>query len=295
MERVAREQMRFICNLCGGPNERSAKELDREEPSCRTCGSNVRTRGLLQALSMELFGTNLTLPQFPRVKSLRGIGTSDSNHYADRLAEKFDYRNTFHDREPRMDIANPPGDEFGKYDFLVSSEVFEHVVPPAEAAFLNAYRLLRDGGVLLLTVPYSLELTTVEHFPDLHEFGLAQAGGRVLLVNRTRDGEMQVFDNLVFHRGRGEPSLEMREFSESDLKKMLTGAGFSDVRIYTGDYAPFGIVRSGQWSLPIAARKGPFALSLSSTRDVLEEWRGTQERIALSRWCRLGRRLGLMR
>src|SRR5437764_1428180 len=92
----------FICNLCGGANRR-AGGFEREQPSCSKCGSNVRMRALLRALSLELFGVPLTLPQFPRVKSLRGLGTSDSAKYADALAAKLDYRNTYYDREPRLD------------------------------------------------------------------------------------------------------------------------------------------------------------------------------------------------
>src|SRR5262249_31778355 len=146
--------------------------FDREKPSCSSCGSNVRTRGLIHTLSMELFGASMPLPDFPRIKSLRGMGTSDSYQYAGRLAEKFDYRNTFYDRAPRFDILHPAQEEYGKYDFVISSEVFEHVAAPAEAAFHNVCRLLKPAGFLLLTVPYSTEGTTVEHFPDLHQFGL---------------------------------------------------------------------------------------------------------------------------
>lgn len=250
---------------------------------------------------MELFGVNLAAPDFPRVKSLRGIGTSDENWYANRLAEKFDYRNTFYDREPRFDIANPPEEEFGKYDFLISSEVFEHVPPPVEAAFSNAFRLLKPTGVLVLTVPYSIEPSPTEHFPGLHQFGLVQLGGRTVLVNRTRSGELQVFDNVVFHGGRGS-TVEMREFTEESLKALLARAGFSDIRIYSGDYEPFGIVRSEAWSLPIAARQGPPSLSFDATRDIVEEWRDLKLKFnagmaSLNRslWFRVGRKLGLLR
>ena len=149
----------FTCNLCGRLNRHDGGKLDRERPSCSSCGSNVRTRGLLQALSMELFGANLTLPDFPRVRSIRGIGTSDSILYADGLASRLDYRNTFHDRAPRFDIANPEEEEAGRYDFLISIEVFEHVAPPAGAAFDQVFRLLKPYGFLVFTVPYSLELS----------------------------------------------------------------------------------------------------------------------------------------
>ena len=294
------EPIEFTCNLCGGANRRRAGDLTREAATCGACGSNVRTRGIVQALSMELFGIHLALPDFPRIKSIRGIGTSDSSQYANRLTEKFDYHNTFYDRETRFDIAQPVKDE-ARYDFLISSEVFEHVPPPVETAFANAFRLLKPGGVLVLTVPYSVEPAMTEHFPDLHQFGLVELGGRIALVNRTKDGEMQFFENVVFHGGKGS-TLEMREFTESALKTLLAGAGFGDIHFYAGDYRPFGIVRSEAWSLPIAARKGTFAFSAEATRDVLEEWRelrlkfdAEMKRLDRNIWFRLGRKLGFLR
>jgi SAM-dependent methyltransferase len=289
----------FICNICNTRNRCAAQELAGEKPSCSKCGSSVRIRGLLQVLSMELFGLNLALPDFPRVKSLRGLGASDQNEYAVRLAEKLDYRNTFYDREPRFDIANPPEEEFGKYDFIVSSEVFEHVPPPPEACFEKVFRLLKPAGVLVFTVPYSLDPSTAEHFPELHEFGLAQLGSRTVLVNRTREGQLQLFEDLVFHSAAGGAALEMREFSESGLKATLAAAGFVSVRICGEDYRPFGIVRAHSWSLPVAACKGPFALSLDATRDVVEEWRSLKlkfnaemRQLGRSYWFRAGRKLG---
>jgi SAM-dependent methyltransferase len=238
----------------------------------------VRVRGLLHTLSQELFGTSLPLTEFPRVKSLRGLGTSDSESYAERLENRFDYRNTFLHREPRFDIANPAEDEFGRYDFLLSSEVLEHVLSPVEAAFQNACRMLKPSGVFVFTVPYSLEATTMERFGQLHDFGLAQLSDRTLLVNRTPQAEVQVFDNLVFHGGGGS-TLEMREFSEAGLKSLLAAAGFTDVRIDSRDYPEFGIVRRNSWSLPIAARKGPFAFSKDAVRDLAEQYRDSQKRL----------------
>lgn len=289
----------FVCNVCGFSNVRATEKVDREQPSCRTCGSNARMRGLLQALSFELFGLNLTLTEFPRVKSIRGLGLSDAVLYADQLATKFDYRNTFYHREPFLDICSIAESDWGQYDFILSSDVFEHVAPPAEAAFANAFHLLREGGILVFTVPYSLEATTAEHFPTLHEFGLAQVGDRTVLVNRTSAGETQLFDNLAFHVSFGGPSLEMREFSECSLKAMLAGAGFSEVRVCSEDYAPYGIVRAENWSLPMVARKGNFIFRRDAARDVLENWREVKQRfdgemrqLLRSYWFRLGRKMG---
>jgi hypothetical protein len=90
----------------------------------------LRIRSLIGALSTELFGIPLSLLDFPRVKSLRGLGTSHSVEYTDQLAAAFDYRNTFFDRDPRFDLGNSAG-EPNTYDFVVSGDVFEHVAPPS--------------------------------------------------------------------------------------------------------------------------------------------------------------------
>lgn len=277
----------FTCNICGARCR---------EAACPSCGATLRDRAILHVLSMELFGVELTLPEFPRVKSLRGLGASDSHVYADRLAAKFDYRNTFFDRPPRLDLADPPEEEFGRYDFLISSEVLEHVVPPVEAAFRNACRLLKPAGVLVLTTPYSLEPATAEHYPDLHRFGFAEIDGKLVVVNRTRSGELQVFDNPVFHLGCSGQALEVREFSECALKALLAEAGFASVRIYGGNYAEFGIERSESWSLPMAARKGNFSLGADATREVMEHWRELNrsvERLNRKLWFRAGYKLRL--
>lgn len=252
-------------------------------------------------LSLELFGTALTLPEFPRIKSLRGLGMTDWPEYARRLGEKFDYRNTFYNREPRLDITNPPPEESGQYDFLISSEIFEHVMPPAIDAFRGAYRMLKPSGVLILTVPYSIEATMLEHYPDIHEFGFAQVGDAVVLVNRTESGEMQVFEKPVFHGPGPGKALEMREFTEAELKRTLVDAGFAGARIYAEKYLPYGVLYSEKWSLPVIARKGEFSFSLESTRAVIEQWREYRDgfdaemnKLDRSWWFRIGRRLGLL-
>jgi SAM-dependent methyltransferase len=288
----------FVCNICAKENLYSGEPFERETPSCSSCGSTLRTRALIGALSMELFGIQLTLPDFPRVKSWRGLGTSDSTRYAVRLAEVFDYRNTFYDREPRFDLGSPG--EPDTYDFVLSSDVFEHVAPPADQAFRNAYTMLKPNGVLVFTVPYEID-ESAEHFPDLYEYGLTDVGNRIVLVNRTRAGETQVFENLNFHRSGAGRSLEMRVFSEKTLRDVLATAGFDSVQIYAENYRPFGIVSAESWSLPVAARKGPFGCSRNAMRDVMGEWRdlksafkGEQKRVDRSLWCRIGRRLRVL-
>jgi len=208
-------------------------------------------------LTREIFGVEQALPHVPALKELRGFGMSDPPALASRLAEKFDYTNTFYHQPPVLDITNPPEDAWGTYDFIVSSEVMEHVPPPVEHAFANLHRLLKPNGVLVLTVPYAPWPQHTEHYPDLHEYALASPGGRTVLVNRRRDGSIEVFENLCFHGGDGS-TLEMRVFSEASLKGVMTGAGFDEVQIASENVPEFGVDHAETWSLPIVARKGKF-------------------------------------
>ncbi len=252
----------FICNVCGAECPRSPEPPGREVASCASCISTVRLRGLAAALSNEVFGVPLALPDFPEMKGLRGFGMSDPPSLASQLEKKFDYTNTFYHQAPKIDIVNPPESEWGRYDFIVSSEVMEHVPAPVEKAFANLYRLLKPNGVLLLTVPYGLDKETKEHFPDLYEYSLASLGGKTVLVNRRRDGGTEVFEDLCFHGGDGS-TLELRVYSEASLKAILTGSGFSDVRICSENIPEFGVEHAESWSLPIVARKGKLQPSIA--------------------------------
>ncbi len=244
----------FTCNVCGATCVRPA-EMGRETASCQGCISTVRLRGLIALLSQELFGAQLALPDFPDLKGLRGFGMSDPPNFAAQLEKKFNYTNTFYHQPPTIDITKPDPAEFGRYDFIISSEVLEHVPPPAEAAFANVYRLLKPNGLFLLTVPYGINMQHKEHFPELHEYALAAPGGKIVLVNRRRDGSMEVFENLCFHGGDGS-TLEMRVFTEETLRATLHAAGFTDIHIGTENVAEFGVEHAEAWSLPIIARKG---------------------------------------
>jgi SAM-dependent methyltransferase len=246
---------KFTCNICGAECERPAGGFGREVESCATCRSTVRVRGLIAVLSREIFGVPLALPDFPTLKGLRGFGMSDSAELAERLAAKFDYTNTFYHQAPRLDITDPSPNDLGRYDFIISSEVMEHVPTPVERAFENLCHMLKPDGLLLLTVPYTIDGRTVEHFPQLHQYALAAPGGQTVLVNRREDGSLEVFENLVFHGGDGS-TLEMRVFSEPGLRKTLHASGFDSVEVASADVLEFGVEHAETWSLPVVARKG---------------------------------------
>jgi SAM-dependent methyltransferase len=259
----------FICNICGQNN--SIPALTHEASSCSGCRSNVRLRALVYMLSMELFGEGMLLPEFPCLKAIKGLGLSDQLSYAGLLAGKFDYINTFYDREPRIDITEAHPERHGTYDFILSSDVFEHIGVPVERAFEEVYKLLKPHGVLCLTVPFSLKQETVEHFPDLHEYAIVGLSGVPMLINRRKDGSLEVRENLVFHGGEG-ATLEMRLFSRKDLEKKLTAAGFETVIFQTESVPRFGIAYEGDWSLPMVARKGEFVFDRQAAGQLVREF-----------------------
>jgi len=243
----------FTCNICGAGN--ALEEIPWEESTCSGCGSNVRMRALIYMLSIELFGAARTLPEFPKDKKVRGFGLSDALLYATPLEDKFDYTNTYYDRQPYLDITQPHPEQYGTYDFILSSDVFEHVAIPVERAFQEAFRLLKPHGVLCITVPSSAaDEDTVEYYPDLHEYSIVELGGEHVLVNRKKDKTLEVHQNLEFHGGIG-ATLVMRQFSQRDMAGKLRGSGFAQVEYLTESVPEFGIVLVGNWSLPLVARK----------------------------------------
>lgn len=245
----------FVCNVCGADVRGCAvNSIDRECPSCSRCHSTVRFRSVVHLISLVLFNTSMPLPDFPTRKGIVGLGMSDWDGYALPLAQKVSYSNTFLHCAPFYDVSK--GDETRNCtcDFVISTEVFEHVMPPVKRAFVNTFDLLRSGGHLILTVPWTTESETDEHFQNLNDYRIVSFGDEFVMVNRTRDRAYELHTDLVFHGGPGE-TLEMRVFSRDGLVRNLEEVGFSNVRIFASDYPEFGIIHKHPWSLPILAHK----------------------------------------
>ncbi len=242
----------FRCNLCGTPNAATLATLSRETRSCVACGSTVRFRAMAHLVTLEICGRPTLLPDAPAREDIAGIGLSDAAEYALTLAAKYAYENTWFHSAPRLDIAYLDRARFGRYDFVVASDVFEHVVPPVARAFANARRLLKADGKMIFSVPFSLEPDTREHYPELHEWSMTDRAGVWTLSNRTMDGRQQTFTDLVFHGGPGS-TLEMRVFSRAALEREFLRAGFARVRIAAEPYLPFGIHWPEPWSVPMVA------------------------------------------
>lgn len=265
--------IKFECNICGHDNLIPASVSGREIASCHSCGSTLRMREIIHGLSIALFHKSLALTKFPTDKNIVGIGLSDWDGYAVPLAEKLNYQNTYYHKDPKVDIMAQPSQK-NIYDFIISTDVFEHVAPPVDKAFKNTFDLLKDNGAFIFSVPYTYEGHTVEHFPNLHQYEIISENGDRKLINTTKDNKTEVFDNLVFHGGEGE-TLEMRVFAKDDLIHMLKKAGFKSVKILDKPCYQHGIYTDLFWSRTIIARKQqpisdvrsmvPSALAISDT------------------------------
>jgi len=247
----------FICNLCGIENTSFAiDELHREGGACRSCGSSVRARSLVHLTSMALFRRSIPAPSWYRAEKTV-YGVSDWPGFEGRFNSAFRYVNTQYDTKgfpdaTFLDICQPAQSFIETADAVTCSDVLEHVSPPVQRAFDGLFSLLKPGGTLIFTVPYSLA-ETVEHFPELHDWKLEDIEGTRVLKNKTAQGEVQEFRDLCFHGG-GESVLEMRVFGLQDLLDHLVRAGFESIEVMSNDVLGFGI-RLEPWSRPISARK----------------------------------------
>ncbi len=245
----------FKCIICGTEWDYFPDVRDgREDPTCFSCGSSVRMRSLIYFLCMGLLGHAEALPNLRSRIDLVGIGLSDWEGYASWLQRIFRYTNTFYHKEPFLNIVEPAPMYIGKNDFVISSDVFEHVPPPVSRAFTGCYALLKNGGLLILTVPFAGAESTIEHYPRLMDFRIVQFNDDYVLVNRTDSGSYELHTDLTFHGGPGS-TLEMRIFSLPDTVRLLRSAGFVDIQVHDETVPEWGVRPPHPWGLPITARK----------------------------------------
>lgn len=251
--RLAAGTLAFRCNICDWHGALDLPHLEREERGCLGCGSTLRQRALVAALSRRLFnGLSLPLTEWPRDDRLDVVGISDSDLIERALTSRFRYRNTYLHRQPVLDLRAPPEQDRGRWDVVICSDVLEHVPPPAAGALAGLRALLRPGGFALITVPCSPCERTVEHFPALHDYRILDRAGRRTLVNHLPDGRTEEFDNLVFHGGPG-ATLEMRHFALVELEYQLREAGFGRIDLMAEPAFEHGVYWREPYSMPLIA------------------------------------------
>jgi len=193
----------------------------------------------------------MVLKHFPVRKDIVGIGLSDWSGYADILAEKLSYTNTYYHQDPLLDIT-APGASYSNCDFVISSDVFEHVHSPVQRAFDGTKQLLKPGGAFIFTVPFTNTPSTVEHFSEFSDVQLVRFGDDRIVVGRRPDGSFGIRTDLVFHGGVGD-TLEMRVFCRTAVERHLEQAGFSSIQVFSEDEPGYGIIHKHPWSLPFTA------------------------------------------
>jgi|GEM_PF-249764 len=253
---VDSELIEFRCNICSANVSTPRSKIRREMRSCSNCGSTLRWRSIVHALSLELFGRSLAIAEFPVRFDLKGVGLTDWQGYAEPLSRRLDYRNTYYHQEPKLDITCPRVEYEGSCDFVIASDVFEHVPPPVSLGFAGLKKLLKPGGVVIFSVPYLPSDLAIEHFPELYQYEIVESDGQFVLKNTTKDGVEQQFTELVFHGGPGE-TLEMRQFSPDWIVAAFREAGFADVRFHWEPCPEHGIFWDEEIAVPVAARLPP--------------------------------------
>lgn len=251
--------MSFLCNITGNRFDLNDSEKNRES-GCRF-GFNCRFRAICYVFSKLFYGKCEIMKHLENNKQLKGIGMSDSG-WARLFEEKFNYTNTFYHTHPYLDINNSEHvRNYTELNFVISSDVFEHVdpFPSLQYSFNNVFKMLKKGGVLIFSVPYT-HGDHKEHFPTLYNYRIEHENGEYVLHNTTINNEKETFRNLCFHGGPGNV-LEMRVFSKSSIISFLEEAGFTEITFHeiTEDMNKYGIFWSkdnvNDCSLIISAKK----------------------------------------
>ena len=246
--------MIFKCIICNAINEVDDRDLtifERETPSCLGCASSTRQRSLVKAIFDEYgdYAENQIIDR----KRLVGIGISDWEGLSQALSYQFEYVNTFFHKHPHIDITDVPIFQQEIADFLICSDVLEHVSPPVISGFAGMFKILKPGGLLVFSIPYDLDGKSKEHFPNLYNYHIVNVDDSYALINKTIAGNLEFFDDLIFHGGPG-TTLEMRRMALPEVLFSLQIAGFIDVQ-QVGSFPESGIVWLHDEGRTLIARK----------------------------------------
>lgn len=238
----------FLCNSCLAIRRTSLTSDLREGLVCPSCGLNSRQRAVLLAAQRN------AKKAFLLRKNLKIIGVSDGAPIESAFRDRFGkaYENFEFHTEPFLDITKVQDVPDSFADVVTCSEVLEHVQPPVELAFSGLYKLLKPGGLLILSVPHTgVNSMHVEHFPVMQNSKLIFEPVPVLRGIDLQGNERK-FSQLFFHGGAG-ATLEYRVFSETSLKENLEKAGFIKNQAQ-GDNRLFGCIWE-PWSRVWIAKK----------------------------------------
>ena len=171
----------IFCNVCGGIHKIKIRSANlREEGSCKRCRSNSRKRHLaaiiLDAIkSPRRFSSLREIPSNTRVKIYNVESNGALHSYLKHIngyicSEYFgSYEEIGKEKNGilNVDLQQIPFAD-NLFDFVVSTEVFEHI-PNPYIAFKELHRILKPGGSHIFTVPYNYNGNTDEIKAVLNE------------------------------------------------------------------------------------------------------------------------------
>jgi SAM-dependent methyltransferase len=204
---------------------------------CSNCGSTSRNRAVALTLGRVL-DENASVFAWKYRLSTRVLESSGRGALALFFRRKFDYYGTEFD-SGRIAAGKHPRDyadfqklhyEADTFDFVVASDVFEHIRRDADA-MREVQRVLKRGGTLILTVPY--------------DHDRAQTIQRV-----DTSGPSDVHLLPPRYHGGGGHTLAYREYGR-DLVDLMSESGFSVERVVV-DRPDLGITPQSVF----VARKG---------------------------------------
>lgn len=243
------------CPICGSSYFLDTTIHSREGKLCPKCGASGRSQAIAYHISKIIYGGIIALRDHKIDKKINIVGLSDGKIYADILKQKYEYINTYYHRAPFLDISNPDKILHNKYDILITTEVFEHVIGPSTKPFLGSYHLLKPGGHIILTVPYINKGDSIEHYASnlIGYEAYKNEEGLWVAELEYSDGRKAIDSNAKFHGGPGK-TLEIRLFNRGRVLEELNFAGFCDIETHDENLPQYGI-NWGPASRVITARK----------------------------------------
>lgn len=161
-----------VCIICSSPMIASQPKATREGSQCDGCQATWRARATVLAVMTGLGYHPTPLVEIVPDWSRIGVGLSDDPSFSGRFSAVWKYTNTYFDSFPRLDIRAAPSDLIGHCEFVVCSDVLEHVDPPYNTALEGLYRIIKPGGFAVVTVPMSGTASTCEYYKDLASWEL---------------------------------------------------------------------------------------------------------------------------
>lgn len=155
----------MICNICSSDKGFSNNHQGslRENLVCKNCKSTSRDRAYIWSLGYALGEEDTPLSNWPEEKSIKLLETSGYRAHPQFLEKKFDYYNpkfadappgAWNDPKKYASVENLPYEK-DFFDYVISSDVFEHVRRD-HIGFENIFNVLKPEGYFVLTVPLSL-------------------------------------------------------------------------------------------------------------------------------------------